>query len=112
MDTKQLMISVTAAVIVAIAKELTSWAVKRTPPAMSRLTATLSPIIRRFVSKYWRVLCDLVVIVIMLLFIRWSVVSSEPLKRTDVFLISFFTASLVYWQAELMKDLRRIHDAA
>ncbi len=111
MDTKQLIISVVATVIVVIAKELTSWAVKRTPSTMVRLTATLGPIISRFLRKYWRIVLDAVVIVFMVILIRWSVSPTDTLKRSDVFLISFFTATLVYWQTELMRDLRRIHAA-
>jgi len=107
MDTKWLITIVIGNVIAAIVKESASWVIKRMPKMTATLIGKLKPTVIIILRRYWRVIFDLVIIILSVITLRILTGSKEPMSRQDVYLISFAAYSLFYWNIEFSKDLGR-----
>ena len=112
MDTKWLIAIVIGNVIAAIVKELVSSVIKRMPNMMATLIGKLKPTVISILRRYWRVIFDLVLMVMSLFVLIIVMRSKEPLTRSDVFLISSMAYMLFHWQTQFAKDLGRTTYAA
>ncbi len=110
MDTKWLITIVIANVIAAIVKELVTGVIKRMPSTTATLTAKLKPIVTAFLRKYWRMLVDLVGMVVVIIGFRFVAPTLGPVTHGTVFVVGMFAAWFIYWQFELVKDLRKLTD--
>jgi hypothetical protein len=105
MDKTQLINNVIIAVIALLSKEVILWLVKLINPIIKGLIKTLSPTVINVTIKYWRIFIDLFVLALISFMIRPLLSSVISPSRTEVFLIAFWTAWLVYWLAQFQTDL-------
>jgi hypothetical protein len=105
MDKIQLINSVIIAVIALLSKEVILWLVKLINPIIKRLIRTLRPTVINVIIRYWRIFIDFCVLVLISFMIRPLLSSVILPSRSEVFLIAFWTAWLVYWLAQFQTDL-------
>ena len=105
MDTTQLVYSVIIAVIALLSKEIILWLMRLSHPIIRKLIKPLRPTVVNCIARYWRILIDLCVLVLISFMIRPVLSSATSASRSEIFQIAFWTAWLVYWLAQLLTDI-------
>jgi hypothetical protein len=108
MDKTQIITIIITAVIAAVIKEIISAVVKGVPSVTAKLKKGLVSTLRQIMWKYWRVLFDAAMMAFLVIMLRYCVLQFPTVSRGSVIIMAYFASWLVYWNVELIKDIRRI----
>lgn len=111
MDTKWLIAIVIGNVIAAIVKESVSGFIKLMPAMAATLTAKLRPMVVRILRRYWRVGFDLLGMMLVGLAFPFLAAQFPAVTHLSVFIIAQLSAWMVFWNIELLKDMRALNNA-
>jgi len=108
MDKTQIITIIITAVITAVIKEIISSLLRRIPSVTDELKLTVTLTLRKIAQKYWRIAFDIVVMAFLIAMLRYWILQFPTVSHGSVFIISYLTAWFVYWNIELLKDIRGI----
>jgi len=108
MDKTQIITIIITAVITAVIKEIISAILRRIPSVTQKFKTSLTLTIKRIIRKYWRVLFDILGMMFVIAMLRYWVRQFPTVSHGSVFIIAYLAAWLVYWNVELIRDIRKI----